>query len=183
MDIRESAIAGVAAVSSNRHTDARGSFARWFCQQELARVLGERQIVQINHSVTAAAGAVRGMHFQHPPAAEMKLVRCLRGAVFDVAVDLRAGSPTLLAWHGETLRAGDDTLLVIPEGCAHGFQALEPDTELLYLHTAPYEPAREGALRFDDPSLGIEWPLAVTEVSERDRSHALIGADFTGIRL
>ena len=111
----------------------------------------------------------------------MKLVRCLKGRVFDVAVDLRAGSPTYLKWHGEELSADNAKMLVIPEGCAHGFQVLESDSELLYLHTACYEPAVEGGLRHDDPLIGIEWPIAVTQLSKRDESHVSISPEFRGI--
>jgi len=168
-------------VESEPYTDHRGAFARLFCERTLAAVIGERHIVQINHSRTTAVGAVRGMHFQHPPHAEMKLVRCLRGRVWDVVVDLRAGSPTFLRWHAEELSAESSHMLVVPEGCAHGFQVLEADSELLYLHTTFYTPAAEGALRFDDPTLGIAWPLQVTDLSERDKNHALLTHDFAGL--
>nr|WP_288257201.1 dTDP-4-dehydrorhamnose 3,5-epimerase [uncultured Pseudomonas sp.] len=181
MNIRQTGIAGAVVVESEPYTDHRGAFARLFCERTLAAVIGERHIVQINHSRTTAVGAVRGMHFQHPPHAEMKLVRCLRGRVWDVVVDLRAGSPTFLRWHAEELSAESSHMLVVPEGCAHGFQVLEADSELLYLHTTFYTPAAEGALRFDDPTLGIAWPLQVTDLSERDKNHALLTHDFAGL--
>lgn len=183
MKIEKTAIPGICVVGTAAHVDARGSFARLFCTEELASLLGSRQVVQINHSRTTRAGAVRGMHFQHAPHAEMKLVRCLRGRVWDVAVDLRAGSPTFLAWHAEELSRENARMLVIPEGCAHGFQALEPDSELLYLHTASYHPAMEGGCRHDDPRLAIAWPLSVANVSARDASHPLIDAGFQGVLL
>jgi len=126
---------------------------------------------------------VRGLHFQHPPYAEMKLIRCLRGRVWDVAVDLRADSPTFLEWHAEELSAKNGRMIVIPEGFAHGFQAIEPESELLYLHTEFYTPASEGGFRHDDSRLGIKWPLAVTELSARDSGHALIGNDFLGLNV
>ncbi len=116
----------------------------------------------------------------HPPHAEMKLVRCLRGRVWDVAVDLRAESPTFLHWHAEELSPDNHRMVVIPEGCAHGFQVLTPDSELLYLHTAFYAPDAEGGVRHDDPALGIRWPLPVTDLSPRDRSHPLIDAGDRG---
>jgi len=165
------------------HRDARGAFMRLFCAQELQPVLGDRQIKQINHSRTSRAGAVRGLHFQHPPHAEMKMVRCLRGRVWDVAVDLRPGSSTFLHWHAQELVEGDAQMLVVPEGFAHGFQVLEPDSELLYLHTAFYRPSSEGGLRYDDPRLAITWPLPPQDLSPRDLSHPLVGADFTGVAL
>jgi dTDP-4-dehydrorhamnose 3,5-epimerase len=120
------------------------------------------------------------MHFQYPPHAEWKQVRCLRGRVWDVALDLRAGSSTLLQWHAEELSPDNGRAMVIPEGCAHGFQVLEPDSELLYLHSACYTPAAEGGVAYDEPRAGIRWPLAVTDISERDRGHARLTDNFRG---
>jgi dTDP-4-dehydrorhamnose 3,5-epimerase len=164
-------------------SDHRGAFARWFCQAELAEVIGSRSIVQINHSRTIKVGAVRGLHFQYPPHAEMKLIRCLRGRVFDVAVDLRQNSPTFLQWHAEELSNENQRMIVIPEGFAHGFQVLEANAELLYLHTAMYQKDSEGAVRYDDPVIGIDWPLPVTDVSERDRNYPLLSPSFFGVPL
>jgi len=178
MKLARTDLPGVMVVTGNPHTDPRGSFGRLFCASELAGVLGDRHIMQINHSRTAAVGAVRGLHFQRAPHAEMKLVRCLHGRVWDVAVDLRAKSPTFLHWHAEELSPDNQRMLVIPEGCAHGFQVLAPDSELLYLHTAFYAPEAEGGVRHDDPALGIRWPLPVTDLSPRDRSHPPIDDRF-----
>ena len=175
-------IAGVVRVDTAPHTDARGAFARFFCEDSLSTVLGGRRISQINHSRSAERGTVRGMHFQHAPHAEMKFVRCLKGRVWDVAVDLRADSPTFLQWHAEELSPANAGMLVIPEGCAHGFQALEEDSELLYLHTAVYTPGAEGGVRYDDPALAITWPLPATNISPRDAGHPWITTDFTGLR-
>lgn len=183
MDTRPTSIPGVIVATAAPHADHRGSFQRLFCQQDLAAVLGQRHIAQINHSRTTQRGAVRGLHFQYPPHAEMKMVRCLRGRVWDVAVDLRAGSPTFLQWHAQELTPGNASMLVIPEGCAHGFQALDADSELLYLHTSSYTPSAEGGLRHDDPRLAIDWPLPVADLSERDRNHPLLTAEFAGIAL
>lgn len=143
----------------------------------------EKPLVQINHSITRKKGAVRGMHFQYPPHAESKIVMCLRGKAFDVAVDLRSYSPTFLRWHGVELSPGNRNAFCIPEGFAHGFQTLEDETELLYLHTEYHAQPGEGALNVADPRLGIVWPLAITEISDRDRSHAFITPGFAGIRL
>ncbi|MDB5776806.1 MAG: dTDP-4-dehydrorhamnose 3,5-epimerase [Herbaspirillum sp.] len=176
-------IAGVAIVQSGRRLDERGGFARWFCDGELAPELQGAAVRQINHSHSRDRGTVRGMHFQTPPHAEKKLIRCLAGRIFDVVVDLRRGSPTFLAWRGFELAAGDDRALLIPEGCAHGFQTLSDDVQLLYLHTAPYTPAAEGAVRFDDPRIGIAWPLPPQHLSERDMQHPLLAADFSGIQI
>lgn len=178
MKVSRTDLPGVMVVTGSPHTDPRGSFERLFCARELAGVLDGRRIVQINHSRTATVGAVRGLHFQRAPHAEMKLVRCLRGRVWDVAVDLRVKSPTFLHWHAEELTPNDHRMLVIPEGCAHGFQVLAPDSELLYLHTAFYAPEAEGGVRHDDPALGIRWPLPVTDLSPRDRSHPPIDNRF-----
>ena len=156
---------------------------RLFCASDLQPLVGHRQIAQINLSITSHVGAVRGLHFQHPPHAEMKMIRCLRGRAWDVAVDLRTGSPSFLNWHAHELAPDDATMLVIPEGFAHGFQALEPETELLYLHTAVYRPQAEDGLRHDDPRLAIGWPLPPTDLSPRDLAHPLLTADFTGITL
>jgi dTDP-4-dehydrorhamnose 3,5-epimerase len=183
MKILDTPIADLKLVQSLPHRDARGAFVRLFCARELEPVLGQRQIAQINHSRTSHAGTVRGMHFQHPPHAEMKIVHCLRGRVWDVAVDLRTGSPTFLQWHAEELTQDDAQMLVIPEGFAHGFQALEPDSELLYLHTAFYHPPSEGGLRYDDPRLAIAWPLPAQDLSPRDLSHPLLGSGFTGVAI
>jgi len=179
----ETPISGVFEARTDIRRDTRGRFARLFCAADLETAHGARLIKQINHSYTAIAGTIRGMHFQQFPHAEAKWVRCLRGRVYDVAVDLRKGSPTFLHWHAVTLDASDMNMILIPEGCAHGFQALEPDSELLYLHTETYAPGSEGGVRFDDPLVGISWPLPVTEISERDRNHTLLDTSFVGLAL
>jgi dTDP-4-dehydrorhamnose 3,5-epimerase len=181
MTVRPSPIPRVMVVETAVYTDHRGAFARLFCQETLKEVLGSRTIVQINYSRTHTVGAVRGLHFQRAPHAEMKLVRCLKGKVWDVAVDLRAGSSTFMHWHAEELSAVNARMLVIPEGCAHGFQVLEADSELLYLHTAFYEPGAEGGIRHNDPRVAIPWPLPVADMSDRDSNHPLIAADFSGL--
>lgn len=183
MQVIATPISGVYVIESTTHRDERGAFARLFCRDSLQTVMGDRQILQINHSLTNNQGAVRGLHFQYPPQAEMKLIRCIRGQVWDVVVDLRKGSPTFLQWHAETLDAASQRMVVVPEGCAHGFQALVADSELIYLHTAFYQPKNEGGLLYDDPALDIRWPLAPTEISTRDRSHPSLRPDFKGIDL
>jgi dTDP-4-dehydrorhamnose 3,5-epimerase len=174
-------IRGVAVVESRVITDHRGGFSRLFCARELSEVMGGRQILQSNRSETASVGAIRGMHYQRPPHAELKMVRCLRGRVWDVAVDLRAGSSTFLQWHAEELSPQNARALIIPEGCAHGFQVLEPGSELLYFHTAYYVPEAEGGVRYDDPSVAISWPLLVSETSPRDQRHSYLSSEFRGI--
>ena len=137
--------------------------------------------MQINHTFTASRGTVRGIHFQYPPHTEIKFVSCLRGEVFDVAVDLRCNSPTFLCWHSEMLSADNHRTLVIPEGFAHGFQALSNDCEMLYLHTAAYQPDAEDGLNVRDPRLSIEWPLPIVELSQRDAGFPLLDETFAGV--
>jgi len=154
-----------------------------FCTDELKPIIEQRRIVQINRTHTEKAGSVRGIHFQHPPFAEMKLVSCLRGEVFDVAVDLRKNSPTFLQWHAEVLTEANHKTLVIPEGFAHGFQTLTDDCELLYLHTAAYAPDFEAGLNALDPRLTITWPMPIAERSMRDQHHAMLTSEFSGLSL
>jgi dTDP-4-dehydrorhamnose 3,5-epimerase len=142
-----------------------------------------KPIFQINHTLTRKQGAVRGLHFQHPPHAETKLVSCLKGEIWDVAVDIRSGSPTFLQWHGEILSEANRKSMLIPEGYAHGFQALTEECELIYLHTAAYHPEAEGALNVADPRISISWTLPIDDLSERDRSHLFIGQEYQGIVL
>jgi dTDP-4-dehydrorhamnose 3,5-epimerase len=182
-DIAALPLTGLKRITRQRLGDARGFLARVFCAEELAAVGWSRPIAQINHSNTAVCGTVRGMHYQKPPCAEAKLVSCLRGSVWDVAVDLRPGSPTFLYWHAETLSVDNGCAMLIPEGFAHGFQTLTDDVELLYCHSAPYASAHEGALNALDPRLAIAWPLPVRERSVRDQSHPLVGPAFEGIVL
>lgn len=174
-------LAGLKLVERGRLSDARGFLSRLFCAEELAAAGWSKAIAQINQTLTRARGAVRGLHFQHPPHAEMKLVNCIRGKVFDVAVDLRRGSPTFLKWHGVELSEDNGRALLIPEGFAHGFQTLMPDSELLYFHSCAYAPASEGAIHVEDPRVGIAWPLPLAELSERDRRHPLLPLSFDGI--
>lgn len=161
--------------------DSRGYLERMFCINELQDVFGDRDVVQINHTLTQSKGTVRGMHFQHMPNAEMKLVSCIRGAAFDVAVDLRKDSPTFLQWHAEILSEENHKTFAIPEGFAHGFQTLTDNCEMLYLHTAVYTPSTEAGVNPKDAKLAITWPLPITEISSRDANHPLLTADFQGV--
>lgn len=181
MKLHDTPIAGLCLVESTPVVDQRGRFERVYCEQALAPLHCGLRVAQANLSTTLGPGALRGLHYQDQPAPEAKLVRCLRGRVFDVAVDLRAGSPTFLHWHAVELAEGSPHALFIPEGFAHGFQVLSDEAQLLYLHTAAWNPECEGGLRHDDPVLGIRWPLPVTTISSRDRTHALLGPQFIGI--
>ena len=158
--------------------DSRGFLSRLFCAEELAATGWHKPIAQINHAYTAQCGTVRGMHFQRPPHAEMKLGTCIQGEVWDVAVDLRAGSSTFLYWHAEILSAENNRALLIPEGFAHGLQTLTNDVALLYCHSAAYNPNAEMGLNAMDPSLTINWPRPIREQSTRDKSYPFITKEF-----
>lgn len=182
-EVLSAPLAGLRCVQRQRLGDARGFLSRLFCAEELAVAGWLQPVAQINHTFTAARGTVRGMHYQRPPHAETKLVSCLAGEVWDVAVDLRAGSPTFLQWHAELLSADNGRALLIPEGFAHGFQALSDDVSMLYLHSAAYVPQAEAGLQAQDPRLAIAWPLPVQGLSPRDAAHAVLGPDFQGVLL
>lgn len=174
-------LAGLKCITRRKLGDSRGFLSRLFCADELAEAGWTKPVAQVNHTLSRVPGIVRGLHYQRPPHAEMKLVSCLSGAIWDVVVDLRAGSPTFLAWHGQVLSAENGAALLIPEGFAHGFQTLEPETNLIYLHSAAYAPEAEAAVRFDDPRVAISWPRSPTEMSERDQHHPYLTPDFSGI--
>lgn len=174
-------ISGAFIVRHAVRADTRGRFKRQYCEREFAEAgLGTRW-VQVNHSVTLGAGSIRGMHFQRPPHSETKLVSCQVGRAFDVAVDLRQGSPTFLQW--ASVEIDEATSFYIPERCAHGFQALTDEVHLIYQHSSFHAPESESGIRFDDPAVAIEWPLPVGIVSARDRSFPLIDEPFEGIGL
>jgi len=154
--------------------DDRGFFSRFFCEKEYRSIGFNQSIKQMNHSFTEKKGSIRGMHFQRSPFKETKIIRCTKGMVFDVAVDIRKESPTYLQWHGEILTAEKGNSFYIPEGFAHGFQTLTDNCELLYIHSEFYEKAAEGALNALDSKIDIAWPLEVTEMSDRDRKTPLI---------
>jgi dTDP-4-dehydrorhamnose 3,5-epimerase len=175
-------LAGLHVVETEAVGDARGRFERLFCEQAWAPLRRGLHFVQINLSTTARRGTVRGLHFQRSPAAEAKLIRCVRGRVFDVAVDLRAGSSTFLQWHAVELSEDVPREIFIPEGFAHGFQALTDDVQLLYFHTAPWTASCEGGLRNDDPRLAIDWPLPPSHVSARDSAHPLLESNYAGMQ-
>jgi dTDP-4-dehydrorhamnose 3,5-epimerase len=182
-EARSTSIEGVIALTKRQISDSRGFLERVYCSEDLAPYLGTKRIEQINRTRTLQPGTVRGLHYQRPPHAETKIVSCLRGAVFDVAVDLRAGSATFLKWHGEILSPGNGSVLIIPEGFAHGFQTLERDTEMLYLHTARFTPEAEGGLNASDSDIAIAWPEAIAEISPRDAALPFAGQDFEGLML
>lgn len=179
--ISDTPLADLKIVERRQMGDERGFLARLFCAEELAAAGWMTPIAQINHTSTQQQGTVRGLHFQHPPHAEMKLVSCLRGAIWDVAVDLRAGSPTFLQWHAQELSAANHRALLIPEGFAHGFQTLCDDCELLYLHSVAYTQAAEAGLHAKDPTLAIAWPMAFSGFSARDAQQPMLDPLFKGL--
>jgi dTDP-4-dehydrorhamnose 3,5-epimerase len=181
LEVEDTPIAGLKRVRRSRLGDARGFLARLFCADELRDAGWNAPLAQVNHTRTAQRGSVRGLHFQHPPRAEKKLVHCLRGEVFDVAVDLRLGSPTFLRWHGERLSAENGVALLIPEGFAHGLQTLSDDVDMLYCHSVAYAAESEGGAHPRDPRLAIDWPLPISVLSPRDEAHAWLGAAFAGM--
>jgi dTDP-4-dehydrorhamnose 3,5-epimerase len=183
LTITDLPLAGLKLVERRSLGDGRGFLSRLFCAEELLSAGWQKSIAQINHTFTARRGTVRGMHFQLPPHAEMKLVSCLRGRVWDIAVDLREGSDTVLQWYAEELSADNHRALLIPEGFAHGFQALTDDVELLYCHSAAFHDEAKGGLNPRDSRLAIEWPLEITELSDADTHYPMIDQNFAGLVL
>ena len=180
-DFIETPLAGLVRVDRKPKIDNRGFFSRFFCAEEFKQVGLSLSIAQINHTLTKQKGAIRGMHFHYQPYTETKIVACTKGEILDVAVDIRKGSSTFLQWHAEILSADNQSSLYIPGGFAHGFQALSDNCELIYLHTGFYTPEKEGALNALDSTLAIDWPLEVTEISERDHKHPMLDPQFEGV--
>lgn len=181
MTFSETILKGSFIIDLKPFEDERGWFARTYCEQEFAAINHTKKWVQLNHSFTKQIGSIRGMHYQVPPFSEIKLVRCIAGAVFDVIVDIRKNSPTFLQWFGIELSAANKKMIYIPEGFAHGFQTLTNDAELIYHHSEFYKPGVEGGLNYNDPKLNIEWKLDITNISERDKQHHFLTKEFEGI--
>ena len=182
LDIRPLALEGLVEIRPAKFGDDRGFFSQVWSAEDMAGCGFDLAFVQDNHSYSAARGVLRGLHYQQPPAAQHKLVRVSRGAVFDVAVDIRQDSPTFGQWAGLTLSAELWNQLLIPAGFAHGFVTLEEHTEVQYKVTAPYRPELERAIRFDDPDIGIDWPLARGEMrlSAKDEAAPSLSSGPTG---
>lgn len=170
MRFEETPLRGVFTIHLERRGDERGFFARVFCANEFSEQGIAATFVQVNNSVSAVKGTLRGMHYQLAPYAETKVVRCIRGAIFDVALDIRPDSPTFGQWYGVRLDDENRDMLYVPRGCAHGLLTLEANSEVLYLVDNFYAPDAERGIRFDDPCFGIEWPLEPVELSAKDRS-------------
>ena len=183
MKLHETKLNDSYLIKRKNYKDNRGFFDRIFCQTNLKKILKTKNICQINHTFTKKEGTVRGLHFQHPPHAEVKIVSCLKGKVWDVAVDIRKGSPTFLKYHSVILSEENLESFFIPEGFAHGFQTLTNDCEMLYFHTADYNVESEGTINALDHRLKIKWPKIITDQSERDNNHPMLKENFLGIEV
>ena len=165
------------------HKDERGVFERVFCKIELIKIGIQKEIIQINHSITTKKATIRGMHFQHPPYSEAKIIKCIKGSILDVIIDIRKSSSTFLKWHSEILTEQNMNSIYVPEGFAHGFQTLEDNCELLYLHTASYNSKYEGSINFDDPMVNIEWAFPPSCISSKDDNVKMLDNSFEGIQI
>lgn len=181
MIFKETSLKGSYVLTFEPIEDERGWFARTYCKNEFLSIGHNKEWVQMNHSFTKQKATVRGMHYQRPPYGEIKLVRCIAGSVYDVIIDLRADSASYLQYFGIELSAVNKKMIYIPEGFAHGFQALSNDAELLYNHSQFYLPGVEAGVRYNDLAINIKWPLELTNISERDNSHPFIDANFKGL--
>ena len=172
---------GLWKIKRNPISDHRGSLSRLFCENDFKEFGLEKKFVQINHTKTTKMGAVRGLHYQNYPYTEAKFVSCIEGKVFDIVVDLRKDSKTFLNWHSEILSAENNISMYIPEGFAHGFQALSKDCSLIYMHTNFFSPEYEDGVNALDPILAINWPIKISDISERDSNHGFINNEFRGL--
>jgi len=176
-------ITGLKLITRKVEKDNRGSFSKLFCAHELSKVFTFNPISQINISISNKKGTIRGLHTQIQPYLENKIIYCIKGKVWDVALDIRANSPTFLSWHSQILSEENMQSLFIPAGLSHGFQALSDNVELIYIHDAPYSSAHECRLNPFDPLINIKWPLQVTELSDADKNAPFISKDFCGIQI
>lgn len=181
MKFNPTPLSGAFTIELDKREDDRGFFARLFCEQEFIAAGIPTKIAQINNALSSQAGTLRGMHYQLEPSAEIKVVRCIRGSVYDVIVDLRPDSPTFKQWFGTELSSENRRMMYAPRGFAHGLMTLTDDAEMFYLASAPYDPQRERGLRYNDPQFAIVWPRSVTEISEKDRTWPNFDPDFHGI--
>lgn len=174
-------LSGLKLIQRQKLGDSRGFLSRLFCSDELRLAGWMEPIAQINHTYTAKRGTIRGMHFQIAPHSETKLVSCLRGEIWDVAIDVRNGSDTFLQWRAELLSSENQRALLIPKGFAHGFQTLSDDVELLYCHSAAFNAEAESGLHPEDSKLAIQWPISINELSLRDARHTFLDDQFKGV--
>lgn len=180
MIFEETQLKGAYIVSLQLLQDQRGAFARTYCKKEFAEIGHTKEFVQINQSYNNLKGTIRGMHFQLPPYQEIKLIRCIKGAVLDVIIDLRKNSKTFLHHFAVELSAENRKAIYVPENFAHGFQTLEDNAELIYQHTEFYTPLADAGIRYDDPTLNISWKLPPVMVSDKDMHYKHIDSEFKG---
>ena len=183
MKFNKTKIKGLYVAELEPFSDDRGFFVRSYCDKALEEINVTKSIKQINHSLTLTVGTIRGMHYQNYPHSEIKMVRCISGEVFDVAVDLRKNSDTFLQWHGEYLSAENFKIMVIPDGFAHGFQVIKSNSEMLYFHTESYAKNSESGVLYSDKKIGIKWPIEAADISDRDLKHKLITKEFKGLNI
>lgn len=183
MIVHPTPLSGTYLIDLERRDDDRGFFARLFCERTFADAGLVSRFVQANDSLTAKRGTLRGFHYQLPPAAEVKVVRCVRGALYDVVVDLRPQSPTYLKWFGANLTAENRTMMYVARGCAHAFLTLEDDSEAIYLVSDAYTSHLERGVRFNDPTIAVKWPFAPLEVSAKDAAWPDLDVTYHGLDL
>lgn len=182
MKFAETPLKGAYIIETEPFKDSRGLFARTYCKNEFQQIGHHKEFVQFNHSMTVQKGTIRGMHYQVPPSAEIKLIRCVRGCVFDVIIDIRENSPSFLSYVSVELSEDNMKIIYVPEGFAHGFQTLENNTQLIYHHTQFYTPENERGIRYNDPAIHINWPLDAVNITEKDQNYSLIDNHFKGIK-
>jgi dTDP-4-dehydrorhamnose 3,5-epimerase len=183
MKFRGTSLKGAYIIELEPYFDDRGLFARTFCKDEFKRINHDKEFVQFNHSHTLKKGTFRGMHYQLPPYTETKLIRCIRGKVYDVIIDIREGSPTLLQYFGIELSDENMLSVYISDGFAHGFMTMEDNSDLIYHHTGYYTPGHEGGIRYNDPAIGIQWPGEITTITEKDANYPILDDRFKGIKI
>ena len=183
MKFTETKLKGAYIIELEKFVDERGFFAREFCKNEYEKLGLANNIVQINVSYNKHKGTLRGMHYQLTPKAEDKIIRCIKGSIYDVIVDIRANSETFGEWVGIELSSENRKMIFVPKGFAHGFQTIEENSEVHYFHTEFYSPECEKGIRCNDPKIGIKWPLSITEISKRDESYPLISEKFKSVNL
>ncbi len=181
MEIEDTALSGVKRLCFKKFNDDRGSFIKYFSSEDFKKFGLIDNVKQVNFSFTKKKGTVRGLHFQYPPFSEVKIVVCLSGEVFDVALDLRKHSSTFLKYHSEILSSKNSTALLIPQGVAHGFQTLSDNSHLLYIHDQEYRPKQEGGISPTDSKINIDWPEKISLISERDNSFSKLDHTFEGM--
>ncbi|MEZ5082522.1 MAG: dTDP-4-dehydrorhamnose 3,5-epimerase [Bacteroidales bacterium] len=183
MTFEETNLNGAWVITLSPFIDERGSFVRMFCKDEFAKEGFTDEFVQINHSTNISKGTFRGLHYQKPPFSETKLIRCIRGKVFDIIVDIRQGSGTFLQHFTIELTPDNSKILLVPEGFAHGYITLENNSDLVYFHTSFYKPGFENALNYKDPKLNIQLPIEPKIISDKDKNHQFIHPNFEGIKI